>query len=245
MSSESQAPCGGAGKASIANSLLRCLKVQGFPELGASTWVPSAKAGTRRPVKPEPVLEKAAHLWPGPSARCPCPLKIRCCPVSTGRLFAAHRPSCPVPAGATCSPWVRGEFAPPASLTSAWLLSLLGLQKTQTHIFLSRHFPDCFPASGFVLLPQGERLTYARAHSHTGPWGCSREAGPTSVPTSACPPTVSTLSLPVRLSARSAAGGPAGTGVRLVPGPGAACLLHGVTERGGRAGCSRRSEPAR
>lgn len=84
MCSESPAPCGGAGKASSANSLSRCLKGQGFPELRASTWVPSAKAGTGRPVKLEPALEEAAHLWLGPSARYPCP--------EGPMLLRVHRP---------------------------------------------------------------------------------------------------------------------------------------------------------
>lgn len=155
--SETPAPCGGAGKASSANSLSRCLKGQGFPELRASTWVPSAKAGTGRPVKLEPALEEAAHLWLGPSASTPAP-KVRCCLGCTGRLSAARHPTRPVPAGATRSLRLRGELAPPTPLTSACLLSLLGFQMTQTHIFLSRHFPDRFPASEFVPLPQGERL---------------------------------------------------------------------------------------
>ena len=242
MSSESQAPCGGAGKAFSANSLSRCLKGQGFPELGTSTWVPSAKAGTGRPVKPEPALEEAAHLWPGPSARCPCPLKIRCCSVSTGRLFAAHRPTRPVPAGATCSPWLRGELAPPVSLTSAWLLWLLGLQKTQTHVFLSRHFPDCFPASGFVLLPQGEQEPTLTQ----GPGAALGRLAPTPSPPSLAPQlgawrtkgSVLSSGLEQRACCRASPRGAAGQvqsqeracALRVPawpPGPGCSCRAHG------------------
>ena len=162
VSSESQAPCGGAGKAASANSLSRCLKGQGFPELRASTWVSSAKAGTGRPIKPEPALKEAAHLWPGPSGRSPCPLQIQCSAVSTGRLCTAHTP-CPQSQQVPHAPHGSGESPHLSSVSDICLAS--GPQMTQTHIFLSRHFPDCFPASSLVLLPWGERLTY------TGPLG--------------------------------------------------------------------------
>lgn len=199
VSSESQAPCGGAGKPASANSLSRCLKGQGFPELRASTWVSSAKAGTGRPIKPEPALEEAAHLWPGTSGRNPCPLQLRCSAASAGHLCAARTPR-PRSQQVPHAPHGSGESPHLSSVSDFCLAS--GPQMTQTCIFLSRHFADCFPASGFVLLPPGEHLAY------TGPRGSSLEAGPTSVPTSACPPAVSLLSLPVCLSARPAAGGP-------------------------------------
>lgn len=186
VSSESQAPCGGAGKAASANSLSRCLKGQGFPELRASTWVPSAKAGTGRPIKPEPALEEAAHLWPGPAGRNPCPLQIRCSAVSAGRLFAARTPR-PQSQQVPHAPHGSGESPHRSSVSDICLAS--APQMTQTCIFLSRHFPDCFPAS-----VSSSRCGVSVWHTR-GPWGSSLEAGPTSVP----PPLV-LLQCPCRLA---------------------------------------------
>lgn len=95
---------------------------------------------------------------------------------------------------------------------------------TQTHIFLSCHFPDRFPASEFVLLPQGQCLAYDRAHSHAGPLALLSGGWPHLRPHPRSP-------------SRSGSAVPAcSTGVRLVPRPGAACLLRGVAQRGGGAG---------
>lgn len=90
-------------------------------------------------------------------------------PPADPMLCSVHRP--PLRCTHPCHQSQQVPHAPHGSGESPHLSSVSdiclasGPQMTQTHIFLSRHFPDRFPASSLVLLPWGERLAY------TGPLG--------------------------------------------------------------------------
>ena len=50
-------------------------------------------------MRPEPSLEEAAHLWPGPSASCPSALKAGCFSASTHHPAPASLPTPHPPSG--------------------------------------------------------------------------------------------------------------------------------------------------
>lgn len=111
-------PVEGPRKAFYANSLSRCREGRQFPELGASLWLPSARTGTGRLIRPEPSLEETAPLWPGPSARCPSALKTRCFSAPTHHPSPSSLPMPHPPSGLGPElPATRGALTAAPSLT--------------------------------------------------------------------------------------------------------------------------------